>query len=415
MRRNTPFLLVAFLVSLLSQASWSHAQSAPEPPQDSRPEIPEQPTEQDASAEFGLTDGLAATSQTTSILRVVCRPESGLANPGLIESLLNSKRVMQQTLRDILKDAEPLPEAAWPAVMLNPGPFNGQDSPLPSGALPEGVYMAELSVSSFDKRVTAAQVLAGLRTALGNELVKLDREGDQDEATLRQVEVTYQEQQQMLLHLQGQINNDAAVAGLAHEDQYLETRLLRIDAERQSATVLLAELTASRTVIEARIAAVGQEALEAAEADELIGQLEKVVALRKARLAAMIAAQMGPASQAEEDIATAEAEVLKHRRAAAQARGGERLGALLRRLDETTINFAQTEARLKVLEEDQQEVLAVIGRSTKVNLLKREYEVLQSSVQKMATQLQELRLMRRLRAVPVVILVGTTPAAGAEQ
>jgi hypothetical protein len=186
-------------------------------------------------------------------------------------------------------------------------------------------------------------------------------------------------------------------------------RKMQLEAEHQNFGVQLEGLKARREVIERQIAEIGKKLTEGSGADpavmkELTNAVEanKKVLLHKEQL--FVVKTVGPeeVEVAKVQVALAQAELAKYRRAAADAAGGGRIEELKRRLDDTAIEMAEMMARREAV---QKQIEQASSSSADVEIKRLEVEQLKQDYRDAAAELSKLRSKLKLYIPPQVMLV----------
>jgi hypothetical protein len=164
-----------------------------------------------------------------------------------------------------------------------------------------------------------------------------------------------------LQQLQREILDSAGLAHLSRE--HVLERIRSLDECRLTLEMELAGVQARRQALQEQIARIGQDAEKAVD-DEIASELERVVALRGKELERVRAlAERGQASDMEvgryeEEWATAKVQLLTHREEARHRHGGDLLHRFNEELATLSIEAADMEARMSVLNQQCTEIKA---------------------------------------------------------
>ncbi|HEY2841327.1 MAG TPA: hypothetical protein VGJ26_19375, partial [Pirellulales bacterium] len=254
---RTSWLICWTAAFLLSTAS---AQVV-EPPPDSLPDPPRK--------------GPPMTSSVSAVLRVACPADSGLTSPALIEGLIQTGsgvgRIRKDFEKEFGKEALQAAEEAGNLFEISLVTERFED-------LPAGIFMADIWVSSCDKRLPAGKILQEVRAGLSRDLSDLERDPSEDVRRIDQMQRESAELEQRRLREAKEIDNLERELGLKISKNVIEQRMIRIDDEVLATQLRISGLTAARQSLRTRIAELAPKVAAAAKQDPVVIELEKVVA-----------------------------------------------------------------------------------------------------------------------------------------
>ena len=330
-------------------------------------------------------------SSTTAILRVVCDPGLGLANAGLIDSLLRSSEFMKLAtpkVNDQARTERLEHDRDWFARSHNPR----------RPRVPPGVYMTRVTVSSYDKQLPAEKILESVRHQLVMALNRLS--GSEERlAELTRLKTSLADKIGRGHKLLLDFSRANGVSSL--RDEVARQDLARRQAEIQSMTIELEGLRVRLQQLEEQIAKAGKQTAQNVEDDPLVKQLAKVVELREKRsqvldaLARNARVASSEAAQREIELIEAKAELEKYRRVAAQSAGGERLAELQRRLEDRRSKRPKASRKLQRLQELTERALSSSAMQAQ---MKTDLELDQQEYREVVTELNRLQIKQSATA-----------------
>lgn len=318
-----------------------------------------------------------ATSSVSGALRVVAEPESGLARPWLIRSIIESQTTVNAVLRDL--KAEETPSGRRPAFGTNPPLHETIGAELTSTP---GICELTLDVSSFDEALPADKLLAALLKELTQQLRRLagqqlSAEDDQRVGIRREIE-----SMQMRIHMLSErigVRQGSDSSKLAAE---IALQALAVQVEQQT-------LEARANAIAGRINQLRTEA-QKLPSDDTVQALAEVVDLLSKQLEADKAFG-GDRLRTELNLANAKAELSRYRASLAEGAHGQRLNELRRRLDDTSIELEEATHKRKILEEALVEVQKSMVTSTELEMLQRQLTDLWDARSRIETRIRSHR------------------------
>jgi hypothetical protein len=354
------------------------------------------------------------TSQASAILRVTSDPASGLSNEDLLARLIMSVPTYREALNLLSKGGElaPLPPlsefniSAMTWDMYN----HAEKRPDLRSDLSAGVGLVWVNVSSYDKRVDAAKLLAAVGATLENRLRELDTDHASQQARM-DAQAHQMEKLALTLEKEHQTLGMLASIHKVEIDPALGAqKRLRIETEATSLDAQLQGLKARQAVIEKQIALLGEVSATSGD-PEIVRQLVRSIEARKkivqfqtaASEAGNVRGSIESLEKAKDELAQAEADLARYRRTAADAAAGGRIAQLKQRLDDTAIEIAETEARREALGKQFE---AAAGRSNQVEMKRIALEVLEHEYRREAEELSNLRSDLRRYVSPQVTVIG---------
>jgi len=347
------------------------------------------------------------TSEATAILRIVCPAESGLTNPALIEDLVQTGYGVTSSLEKFEKKFS---KEALKAAEAKDGLFDITLEKERFNDLPAGVYMADITVYSYDQRLSADKLLKEVQSGLRSDLRTLDRDPDEDGRRFER-ERELADLKNRAEVLAKEIEQLEKLRGLDTSDNVVEQRLLRVDNEMMAARMRASGLNATRESLRKRIAELAPKVAKASQGDPVVHELDKVVRLReeaKAKLAKLAAGgqvTQGSIRDAEENLAQARAEYAKQVRLATQDAGGLRLADLQQRLEDNESEVEESAAKLKQLEELFSELNSRDRSRAELDHKKAMLETYRKAANKLASELVESRMQHFNYIGPTVRLI----------
>lgn len=383
LRTNGRICCVAIV--LLGIAATAHAQQGL-PPAEVEPEEP--------------------VSSAHAVLRVVCPADSGLTAPALIEDLVQTgdgvtmaRRSFEEEFgKETLKAAE---AKGLFEITLDTDRFSD---------LPAGVFMADITVDSYDKRLPADKLLQKVQEGLRLDLTALDRDPRADDMRRLLLERESSELQERAIREAKEIDTLERQLGLNISADVAGQRLLRVDGELMAARLRVTGLKAAKESLQKRIADLAPKVANASQKDPVVIELEKVVRLREeakaisTRLVTSGQVTQGNLRDAEENLAQARAEYAKQVRVATQDAGGLRLAELQQRLDDTESELEESEVKLTQLQK-QFETVYFHGSTPELEHKKAMLEILRKAANKVTSESIDARLQRQFHVAPTVKLI----------
>lgn len=337
--------------------------------------------------------GKEATSTAFPVLRITCDPATGLADERLIEHLLFFSDVSRKAIEKVSAEAakEPLAEVASIYGSTKVEHLNANQR--------FGVALLWLTVTSFDKRVDANKLLDAVGAALEARLRALDTGHAAQEKQLRVEEDRVQALAALFAKENALLHQLAAIQKVELDPALQTEKRIRIESELQGLKAQLVGLKARQGIIEKQVAQLGTVPANSQEDAAIVAELGKSIEARRRILAiGMTANTRNPGAvtaatieKARDELAHAEVELARYRRAAADAAGGGRIAQLKSRLDDTAIEISELEARGKVLDEQLQAASSVSNQvmMKRIDLeqLEREYRQRSADVSDLRSQL----------------------------
>ncbi len=278
-----------------------------------------------------------------------------------------------------------------------------------------GVAGLKFQVKSYDPKVPAEKVLESLKDVVTDMLRKLD---DFHLRKMVQRDVQGAQLESLAANLQKERDSLLALAKIHHVElnpAVATEKRIRLEAELERLDIEFQGLEARRTVLEQQIAELGKQVESGLSADPVVlRELAKSVEARKRILEAKQAQfnsnniTVDVVETARDQLAQAEAELARYRRAAADAAGGQRVMELRRRLEDTAIELAEIRAKQKIVKE----LAAAAGnQSPQIEIKQMQLELMEQLYRQASEQFNKLNLEVQQYVPPTVTLIPLSHAA----
>ncbi len=316
---------------------------ADEPPAATQPsETPAAKTEQPSPGSSSLGD------QAGGLLRVVCTPESGLASPVLIQSLLQNP----EFLAELIQEAKLTRSAAGTLPVFSIFETFGS---APVGELPAGICELQIAVLSRDANLPPGKLLDFLPAALVKKLMWLDHDF---QPTRVRLELVKREIANATVELDKQNQRWESRSKLLGFQPMDANLALELATQSLGAKVSVQALHRRIAILQEQIAEVAKQVDDMANADPALKELEMnaELQLKKLEIVREVSQgnnreQRGKLLDAEMSVAMARADVAKYRRSLIDSAGGGRLVALQQQLSSARVDLGEQEARERELEQ----------------------------------------------------------------
>ncbi len=277
----------------------------------------------------------------------------------------------------------------------------------PSG----GLYVRRIQVSSYDEKISAKDVLRELAQIFQRELQAIVTTKQNLELQVVMQHRHVKELQEQLARARAEEVQLAASLKVDFDPAVAAQKRLLLETELQSLGVESRGLQARKQIIALQIAELGKQVEAGLGPDqdvlkELTNSVEarrRILAYQQERAVARAGGSLpDDIEKAKDQLALAEAELARYRRASADAAGGQRIAELRRRLEDTAIDLAEIDAKRAALQE-----LAVPARKHSLELqsMRGEIELLESEYRRAREELDKLKLEMQRYIPPSVTLI----------
>jgi hypothetical protein len=357
------------------------------------------------AASPALAEDRQPTSEVLAEIRITCDPKSILHGDVITKALADETRVLKaiKTILPSFQLRSPVADVARVSLV------SGFDVALP------GIVVLNLQVESYDPQIDAKKLLELLAKMLEQDLASFDAQYQLDMKSAA-------EEGRICELLAADLSRNkvnyaklCAKAGVDADPAVAAQRRLQLETEYQRVSIELQGLEARQVVIEQQIAKYGEQInkIEGPDA-EILGELQKSVAARKRIVEFQHAALTGRASggsveeleKAKDELAKAEAEEARQRRAVAAEAGGRRIDELRQRLDDTVIEREELSAKKNAISE----LRNASNFNTVVDQKRIEIELRQQEYRERAIELSKLRAAVQRHVSPIVEIITDEPA-----
>lgn len=346
-----------------------------------------------------------ATSSINATVRVTAERGSPLLNIDLMRALRDERQVLR-AIEKVAPDVElQSPVGDVVGVSIQPDYL----------AVP-GVVAMNVELYSFDARIDAKALLEQLAELLERGLVDLDIEHKSNVESAEKERRHCQRLGADLSKDKQQFAKLCALAGVDADPAVASQKRLQSETQYQQLVVELTGVVARQAIIEQQIAKYGQQISKVEGSDAVIlDELQKSVAARKTIVEFQQAAFNSGAAggsvekleQAKDELAKAETELARHRRAVAAESGGRRIDELRERLDDTIIEREELLAKKMALSELRNQASNLTAQIDEKRI---KLELRQQEYRERATEASKLNAKVQRHIPPSVEIVIDEPA-----
>ena len=358
------------------------------------------------SAGPAIAEDRQPTSQVSAAIRITCDPKSILYGDMIMQALAGETRVLEG-----IKKIQPSFQLQSPVADVARVSFvPGFDVALP------GVLVQNLRVDSYDPQIDAKKLLEQLAKMLEQDLASFDAQYQLDMKFAAEERRHCERLAADLSRRKEEFANLCAKLGVDPDPAVTAQKRLQLESENQRLTVEIQGLEARGGIIEQQIAKYAEQVEKPDEPDAaILSELRKSVdAHRKivqARLAAFQTASPGGSvadlEHAKDDLAKAEAELAKQRRAIIAESGGKRIDVLRERLEDATIELQELEGKKRAVFHLHEKV----PRSApQVDMARIHLELLQEDYRERSAELNKLAGKIQRHIPPNVEIITVEPA-----
>lgn len=338
-----------------------------------------------ASVPFGSGPTPEPISEVQALVYLISGSGRRDAVPLPLRSLLQSKRDQSEALRTVAeRHLKEIPgDLQEVTFKVNPSGENNV-----------------LSVKSFDKRIPAEEVLEELVSIVRTKLVEMDRPLEmeyrlsKETGRVQQLEADLAKQRETL---------NAFARDL--DPSLISQRRLQLTTEQEMLAVELAGLQVRRKLLEKQLSALAAKSDDDADA-AILGELQRSVEARR-KIVEYQTAQVQAATitldkleQGKDELAKAELELAKYRRAAIET-SGKRILELRHRLDDVELEFAESSAKKDFL----YEIVQQLPNSAQVDAIRIALELDEQTYRRARQEVDDMHAELRRYSPPQLGLI----------
>jgi hypothetical protein len=361
----------------------------------------------------------AGQTEASCLVRISFDPVHFPLNHRLISEIVHSSGVLNAAVREVLDEEIDLSDVFVDVAFQPAGGHDKlQDAVMghpPSPTQPR-VLIGKLAVT-MEELSDAEHLLGEICERLVDELNETtEREREQLKARLDRAKDVYETAQHHLKEIhevQQELREEAGRTELS--PQAVEAELRRVEVQYRDMTAEFLAHDARRYAIIEQIAQIAKEVKAQADSDPVLQELQKVVEARAKQLQYVRTleeagqASTGDVARAHQEFAEMKARVAERREAQSERAGGSLLTQLRHELTEMSVDFAESEAMVGVIQSELQR-LKEAGVLELADRYERDVELrirpARAAVEEAARAVHELERQAGQLTPPLVSVIG---------